>query len=143
MGIRKHLDSPKNPQRSTRQKQRQLSNLGSPSACRKSRSSHTLIKRFKSARDHLLVPNTITRAKIQDAHKFVIARDLFHEDKHIVAQFGVKNRTKYRYLNELARTSQGDNIKRERKSKLSKANVVAANSLLKDSSLDMEAKGMQ
>jgi len=143
MGIRKSLDSPKTPKRSMRQKQRQRSNLGSSSACRKSHSSHTPTKRVKSARNHLLVSDIITRAKIQDAHEFAVAKGLYYEDKHIFAQFGVKNRIEYRYLNEFARTSQGGVKQRERKPKLSEADVFVANSLLEDSSLDMEAKGMQ
>lgn len=120
-----------------------MSNFGSSSACRKPRSSHTPTKRSKSRRDYLLVPNTITRAKIQGAHEFAIAKGLFHEDKHIFAQFGVKNRIGYRYLNEFARTSQAGVKKRERKSKLYEANVAITNSLLEDLSLGMEAKGMQ
>jgi len=143
MNIRKSLNSPKTSKRSMRQKQRQRSNLSSSSACRKLRSSHTFIKRVKSARDYLLVLDTVTRAKIQDAYKFAIAKNLYHKDKHIFAQFDVKNRTEYCYLNKFARTSQ-DNVKqRERKSKLFEADIVVANSLLKDSSLDIEAKDMQ
>lgn len=120
-----------------------MSNFGSSSAYRKSRSSHTLIKRSKSRRDYLLVPNTIKRAKIQGAHEFAIAKGLFHEDKHIFAQFGVKNRIEYRYLNKFARTSQDGVKKCERKSKLHEANVVVANSLLEDLLLDMKTKDMQ
>jgi len=143
MGIRKHPNCPKTPRRSTRQKQRQLSNLGSPSACRKPRSPHTPTKRSKSHRDHLPVPDTVTRAKIQGAREFALAKGIPHDPKDIFDQFGVKNRTGYRYLHESARTGQGGIKKRGRRPKLFGANVVAADSLLEDSSLGMEAKGMQ
>ncbi len=143
MGIRKHSNTPKTPQKSAHQKRRQLSNLGSPSACRKPRSPHTPTKTSKNARDHLPVPDTVTRAKIQGAREFALANDIPHDPKDIFAQFGVKNRTGYRYLHESARTGQGGVKQRGRKPKLSGSNVVAADSLLEDSSLGMEAKGMQ
>ena len=117
-----------------------MSNLDSSSVCRKSRSSHTLIKQSKSYRDYLLVPNTVTRAKIQDVRKFALAKNILHDSKEIFSQFDVKNCIGYRYLHEFARTSQ-DNVKqRERTSKLSRVDVVVENSMLKDLSLDIEIK---
>jgi len=120
-----------------------LSNLDSSSVCRKSRSSHTLIKRSKSHRDHLLVSNIVTRTKIQDAREFALAKNILYDSKEIFDQFDVKNCIGYRYLYKFARTSQEDVKQRKRTSKLFEANIVVANSLLKDSSLDIEVKDMQ
>lgn len=131
MGVSKHPKTPKTPRRSTRQNQRRLGNLGSPSACRKPRSPHTPTKAYKN---HLPVPDTVTRAKIQGAHEFALAKGIHHDPKDIFKQFGVKNRTGYRYIEtgRSARTEQNNIKKRGRKNALTGADVAAADSLLEE-----------
>jgi len=141
MGIRKHPGTPKIPRRSMRQKQRQLSNLESPSACRMPRSSTTPTKTYKN---HLLVLDTVTRAKIQGAREFALTKNISYNPKNIFAQFGVKNRTRYRFIEigTPARTRQQDVKKRDRKNKLSRANVATVDSLLEETEIGLEVKEM-
>jgi hypothetical protein len=142
MGIRKHLDAPKTPRRSVRQKQRAWSNSYSPSACRKPRSPMTPTKRGAAHRDHLPIVDTPTRAMIQGARIFARSRGIIGATEDIFRLFGVKSRTAYNILQQSARTGQNNIKKRGRPNKMTGEEVAAADSLLEDASLGMEAKGL-
>ncbi len=141
MGIRKRTRSPRTPRRSTRFIQRQQSNYSGSATARSSQSPHTLTR---TTPKHKPDSDTVQRAKIQGAREFLLAKNIPHDPRDIFNQFDVKQRSGYRYIKpgSFARTKQGGVKKRGRKNKLSRANVAAADSLLEETRLELEAKEM-
>lgn len=142
MAIRKHIRTPKTPRRSARFRQRQYGNSGGSAVIRSPQSPHTPTRKKPK---HLPNPDTVKRAKIQGAREFAMAIGVPHDPRDIFRQFGVKDRSGYNYIKEgaSARTHKEGNETRGRKNKLSGADIAAADSLLEDTSLGLEAKGMQ
>jgi len=141
MGIRKRTRSPKTPRRSVRFLQRQNGNSGGSATIRCPSSPHTPTRKTLK---HKPDPDTVQRTKIQGAREFLLAKNIPHDPRDIFDQFGVKQRSGYRYIKSesSARTKQGGIKKRGRKNKLSGADVAAADSLLEDTDLGLEAKGI-
>lgn len=141
MGIHKRVRSPKTPRISTRFLQRQRGNSSGVATARSPHSPHTPTRKTPK---HKPDPDTVQRAKIQEAREFLLAKNIPHDPRDIFDQFGVKQRSGYRYIKpeSSARTKQEGVKKRGRKNKLSGADIAAADSLLEDTDLSLEAKGM-
>lgn len=79
---------------------------------------------------------------IQGARIFARSRGIIGATEDIFRLFGVKSRTAYNILQQSARTGQNNIKKRGRPNKMTGEEVAAADSLLEDASLGMEAKGL-
>ncbi len=141
MGICKRTRSPRTPRRSTRFLQRQNGNSSGSATIRCPPSPHTPTRKTPK---HKPDPDTVQRAKIQGAREFLLAKNIPHDPRDIFDQFDVTQRSGYRYIapKSSARTKQGGVKKRGRKNKLSGADVAAADSLLEETGIGLEAKGM-